>query len=71
MPENYFTKLKKETPTRLWINNPTVAEVRLALDHGAVSCTTNPTYGGNMIRRAIKPTNSPRTSSRSPTKIQR
>src|SRR3990172_77757 len=51
MPENFFTKLKEETPTRLWINNPTVAEVRLALDHGAVSCTTNPTYGGNMIRR--------------------
>jgi len=51
MPENFFTKMKKETPTRLWINNPTVPEVKLAIDHGAVSCTTNPTYGANMIRR--------------------
>ncbi|HWU41609.1 MAG TPA: hypothetical protein VN203_28470, partial [Candidatus Acidoferrum sp.] len=51
MVENFFTKLKKETPTRLWINNPTVQEVKLSIDHGAVSCTTNPTYGANMIRR--------------------
>lgn len=51
MAENFFTKLKRETPTRLWINNPTVPEVKLAIDHGAVSCTTNPTYGANMIRR--------------------
>jgi transaldolase len=51
MAENFFTTLKKETPTRLWINNPTVQEVKLSIDHGAVSCTTNPTYGANMIRR--------------------
>ena len=51
MSENFLTTLKKETPTRLWINNPTVPEVKLAIDHGAVSCTTNPTYGANMIRR--------------------
>jgi transaldolase len=51
MAENFFTTLKKETPTRLWINNPTVSEVKLAINHGAVSCTTNPTYSANMIRR--------------------
>jgi transaldolase len=51
MAENFFTKAKRETPTRLWINNPTVSEVKLAIDHGAVSCTTNPTYGANIIRR--------------------
>jgi transaldolase len=51
MAENFFTKLKKETPTRLWINNPTMPEVQLAIDNGGVSCTTNPTYGANMIRR--------------------
>ena len=51
MTENFFTKLKQETPTRLWINNPTVREVKLSIEHGAVSCTTNPTYGANMIRR--------------------
>jgi len=51
MAENFFTKLKRETPTRLWINNPTVQEAHLAIEHGGVSCTTNPTYGANMIRR--------------------
>jgi transaldolase len=35
----------------LWINNPTVPEVKLSIEHGGVSCTTNPTYGANMIRR--------------------
>jgi transaldolase len=51
MAENFFTTLKQETPTRLWINNPTVEEAHLAIAHGGVSCTTNPTYGANMIRR--------------------
>ncbi len=51
MAKNFFTRLKQETPTRLWINNPTVSEVKLAIEHGAVSCTTNPTYGASMIRR--------------------
>jgi transaldolase len=51
MADNFFTALKRQTPTRLWINNPTVQETKLAIEHGAVSCTTNPTYGANMIRR--------------------
>jgi transaldolase len=51
VPANFFTKLKRETPTRLWINNPTVQEAHLAIEHGGVCCTTNPTYGANMIRR--------------------
>jgi len=48
MTDSYFLKLKRQTETRLWINNPTKAEVR---QHGAVSCTTNPTYSANMLRR--------------------
>ncbi|MBD3314784.1 MAG: hypothetical protein GF344_03275, partial [Chitinivibrionales bacterium] len=51
MKENYFAKLKEKTDTRLWVNNPTVPEVHQALEHGAVCCTTNPTYGANMLRR--------------------
>jgi transaldolase len=51
MADNFFIALKKQTRTRLWINNPTVQEVKLAIEHGGVSCTTNPTYGANMIRR--------------------
>ena len=51
MTDNYFSRLKKDTATRLWINNPTMADVDLALEHGAVSCTTNPTYAANMLKR--------------------
>lgn len=40
------------TPTRLWVNNPTVEEIDLALDQGAVGCTTNPAYGGGLLKRA-------------------
>lgn len=51
MAPTYFQKLKSTTNTRLWINNPTEREVELALEQGAVSCTTNPTYDANQIRR--------------------
>ncbi|MCK9571351.1 hypothetical protein M0R72_20550 [Candidatus Pacearchaeota archaeon] len=51
MADSYFLKLKAETPTRLWVNNPTVPETEAALANGAVSCTTNPTYCANMLKR--------------------
>jgi transaldolase len=51
MPDTFFDRLTRQTPTRLWVNNPTLDEARAAVAHGAVSCTTNPTYGANMIRR--------------------
>ena len=52
MLENYFGWLVHETPSRVWINNPTQEEIRLALAQGAVACTTNPAYGGNLLKRA-------------------
>jgi len=52
MVENYFGWLAHETPSRLWINNPTQEEIGLALAQGAVACTTNPAYGGNLLKRA-------------------
>ena len=51
MSENYFSKLKSSTQTRLWVNNPTIEEIKLALDHGAVSCTSNPAYAANLLKR--------------------
>ena len=51
MADNYFTRLKEQTQTRLWINNPIMPEIDKALAHGAVSCTTNPAYSANMLRR--------------------
>jgi transaldolase len=50
--QTYFTQLLTETPTRVWVNNPTVEEIGLALEQGAVGCTTNPAYGANLLRRA-------------------
>ncbi len=49
---NYFSRLVTETPTRAWVNNPTEEEIELALSHGAVGSTTNPAYGGGLLRRA-------------------
>ncbi len=44
MASTYFHTISRETPTRLWINNPTPEEAAEALGYGAVACTTNPTY---------------------------
>jgi len=44
--------MTENTPTRVWINNPRLAEIDLALEHGAVGCTTNPTYVANILKRA-------------------
>ena len=42
--KGYFHRVQEETPTRFWINNPTLAQAEKALDAGAVGCTTNPSY---------------------------
>lgn len=52
MTENYFAWLARETPSRVWVNNPTQEEIGLALAQGAVACTTNPAYGGSLLKRA-------------------
>jgi transaldolase len=49
MANHYFATLHQETGNRFWINNPSEHELRLALDHDAVSCTTNPTYCSKLI----------------------
>jgi transaldolase len=50
--ESYFLAIKSRTPSRLWVNNPTLAEIELAGKQGAVGCTTNPAYAGSLLRRA-------------------
>ena len=50
MSQNYFHRLHTETPTRLWINNPTLDETDRAIAAGAVSCTTNPSYSARVIK---------------------
>jgi transaldolase len=40
----YFHRVSEETPTRFWINNPTLDQAKQAIDAGAMGCTTNPAY---------------------------
>lgn len=46
----YFQRVHRETPTRFWINNPTLDEATAALEMGAVAATTNPTYPARLLR---------------------
>jgi transaldolase len=48
---SFFQRLVAETPTRVWVNNPTLDEIDLALAQGAVGSTTNPAYGGGLLKR--------------------
>ena len=49
MPSGYFRRVAKQTNTRLWINNPTAKAAKLAIQAGAVGCTTNPSYCSKLI----------------------
>lgn len=48
----YLARVKAETSSRFWINNPTLDETAKAIDAGAVGCTTNPTFMAGLARRA-------------------
>jgi transaldolase len=50
MPQGYFRRVHSETPTRFWINNPTAEDVQQAIEAGAVSCTTNPSYCAKLLQ---------------------
>jgi len=49
MKESYFIRVSRQTPTKFWINNPSRKHTVLAIDHGAVGCTCNPSYSQKMI----------------------
>lgn len=45
----YFHRVQSQTPTRLWINNVTREQARIAIEAGAVGCTQNPSYTWKML----------------------
>lgn len=49
MSKDYFKRVSEQTPTKLWINNPTPEEAHKAIDAGAISCTLNPTFCMKML----------------------
>ena len=50
MPLQYFRRIHEETPTRMWINNPSGDDTRRSIAAGAVSCTTNPSYCSKLLQ---------------------
>ena len=52
MNETYFHRVTKQSPTMFWINNPTRTQADLALEHGALGCTNNPSYTEKMLVNA-------------------
>lgn len=50
MALEYFHRVQAETPTRMWINNPTGDDTRRAIAAGAVACTTNPSYCSKLLQ---------------------
>ena len=49
MRAGYFKRVAGWTPTRFWINNPTWSEAGLAIEAGAINCTTNPAHCSKML----------------------
>jgi transaldolase len=49
MTTPYFKRVTAQSPTMFWINNPTQPQADLALDHGALGCTNNPSYTQKML----------------------
>jgi transaldolase len=49
MKNSYFHRVTGQTPTMFWINNPTRKQADLALEHGALGCTNNPSYTQKML----------------------
>lgn len=45
----YFLRVTEQSPTMFWINNPTRRQADLAIEHGALGCTHNPSYSQKML----------------------
>jgi len=50
MKNMYFHRVSAITPTKMWINNVTRVEARMAIDAGALGCTQNPAYTWKMLK---------------------
>lgn len=50
MTRGYFHQINRETATRVWINNPTGADLDSAIAAGAINCTTNPSYCSKLLQ---------------------
>ena len=46
----YFDEVRAACGTEFWINNPTLPELQMALDAGAVGVASNPVYIANLLK---------------------
>lgn len=49
MEKPYFIRVREQTPTMFWINNPTRKQAVMAIANGALGCTNNPSYTQKMV----------------------
>lgn len=54
MNNDYFKRVSTLTPTKFWINNVTREEALLAIEHGAVGCTQNPSFTWKMLTHSTE-----------------
>jgi transaldolase len=50
MVRDYFHRVSAETKTRVWVNNPSLSDLRKAIEAGAINGTTNPAYGAKLLK---------------------
>jgi hypothetical protein len=53
MANDYFHRVAA-TGTQVWINNPTLGDLRKAIEAGAISGTTNPAYGSKLMYKLFQ-----------------
>jgi len=46
--KTYLERINEQTPTRMWVNNPTPSEAKKGLEAGTFGATSNPTYLSHM-----------------------
>ncbi len=44
----YAKRVQQETPSKIFVNNPTLAEAKKALEYDVIGATTNPTFVGKL-----------------------
>ena len=54
METGYFHRVHAQTPTRMWINNVTREQAKMAIEAGATGCTQNPSYTWKMMSDPVE-----------------
>ena len=50
MAQDYFQRVAAETGTQVWVNNPSLSDLKNAIEAGAINGTTNPAYGSKLLQ---------------------